>query len=92
MLVMITRQRMIFHGRVQGVGFRVTAQSLARRLDLSGWVRNLPNGTVELIVEGPAARIAQLRSGLADRLPGCIHDVDTTEEPPEGLTGFDIRY
>lgn len=92
MLVMLTRQRMIFHGRVQGVGFRATALSLARRLDLAGWVRNLPNGTVELVVEGPAACLDQLRSGLSDRLPGCIHDVETATEPVEGLTGFDIRH
>ncbi|HMP58078.1 MAG TPA: acylphosphatase [Gemmatales bacterium] len=86
------RQRMIFHGRVQGVGFRVTALRLARALNLGGWVRNLPNGTVELVVEGSAESIAQLRSGLAERLEGCISDVATTDEPLEGLTGFDIRH
>jgi acylphosphatase len=86
------RQHLIFHGQVQGVGFRATAQHLARKLGLAGWVKNLPNGTVELVVEGPEADIAQLRSELGARLPGCIHDVQVTPETPEGLSGFEIRY
>lgn len=89
---MTTRQHLIFHGQVQGVGFRATAQHLARKFGLFGWVKNLPNGTVELVVEGPEAVIAQLRSELAVRLPGCIQDVQETSETPEGLSGFEIRY
>lgn len=89
---MTIRQRLIFYGRVQGVGFRATAQHLARRLGLVGWVKNLPNGAVELVVEGPEAGIASLRSELAARLPGCIRDVQMTPGTPEGLSVFEIRY
>lgn len=46
------RLHMIFSGRVQGVGFRYTACSLARPLGLTGWVRNLWNGDVEMEVQG----------------------------------------
>ena len=48
------RRRLVYHGRVQGVGFRYTARSIARRHPVSGWVRNLPAGTVELLVEAGA--------------------------------------
>ncbi|MBL8829940.1 MAG: acylphosphatase, partial [Planctomycetaceae bacterium] len=46
------RRRVLFHGRVQGVGFRVTTRSIAQRFAVTGWVRNLPDGSVELLAEG----------------------------------------
>ncbi len=55
------------HGRVQGVGYRYFAKMSATRLGLAGWVRNLPNGTVEVYAEGRKSAlesfIAQLRRG-----------------------------
>lgn len=42
----------IYHGRVQGVGFRATVEKIARKYPVTGWVRNLPDGTVELTAEG----------------------------------------
>ena len=45
-------KRVIFEGRVQGVGFRYTVKDLARGFDLCGWVKNLPDGSVELQVMG----------------------------------------
>jgi acylphosphatase len=47
-----TAKHIIFTGRVQGVGFRFTAYSIARRCQLTGIVRNLPDGSVEMIVQG----------------------------------------
>jgi acylphosphatase len=47
-----TARHIIFNGYVQGVGFRFTAHSIARRYQLTGTVRNLPDGSVEMIVQG----------------------------------------
>ena len=47
-------KHIIFAGRVQGVGFRFTAHNVARRYDVSGYVRNRPDGTVEMFAQGPA--------------------------------------
>jgi acylphosphatase len=47
-------------GRVQGVFFRASAEAEAKRLGLTGWVRNRPDGSVELIAEGPRTRLDDL--------------------------------
>lgn len=54
------RRHMLFSGRVQGVGFRYTACYLARSLDLTGWVKNLWDGDVEMEVQGDKRSIARL--------------------------------
>ena len=54
------RWYLVFHGRVQSVGFRYTAKRAADRLGLTGWVRNRDDGTVEMEVQGPRERIEQL--------------------------------
>lgn len=51
------RKHMIFHGRVQGVGFRYTAKYLARSMNLTGWVKNEYDGTVVMEVQGREAMI-----------------------------------
>ena len=53
----IVRWNILFTGSVQHVGFRYTAMYCARDLDLSGWVRNLPDGRVEMEVQGSVGRI-----------------------------------
>jgi acylphosphatase len=50
-------RHVIFIGRVQGVGFRFTALRMAQRHQITGFVRNLPNGTVEMLAQGPARDI-----------------------------------
>jgi acylphosphatase len=54
------RLHAIIHGRVQGVNFRYTTQQTALRLKLTGWVRNLPEGTVEVTAEGQRAALERL--------------------------------
>jgi acylphosphatase len=57
-------------GRVQGVGFRWFVVEKARRLRLSGWVRNRPDGKVELAASGSAAALAELESAVTSGPPG----------------------
>lgn len=52
------RYYIVFKGRVQGVGFRFTAQRLATEFGLTGWVRNLPNGDVDCEVQGSPEKVA----------------------------------
>ena len=63
------RAHLIFHGKVQGVFFRSNCRRKALELGLTGWVRNLPNGTVESIVEGDARRIKVFIEWCRNRQP-----------------------
>lgn len=54
------RRYYIFHGRVQGVGFRITCYQIAMRLGLTGWVRNLSDGTVEVCAQGEELFVQRL--------------------------------
>ena len=65
---------------------------MAEQLGVSGWVRNLPDGGVEAVFEGPAAEAGRLLE-WAHHGPGAavVKDVRAQSEPPEGLTGFQIR-
>ncbi len=58
------RRRAVFHGQVQGVGFRWQAASLARQMGLTGWVRNCDDGTVEMEVQGVSADLDALLEAL----------------------------
>ena len=58
------RQRIVFHGRVQGVGFRYTAKYLAQSLGLTGWVENEFDGTVIMEIQGREPMIHKLQEGL----------------------------
>jgi acylphosphatase len=62
------RQRLhvFYSGRVQGVGFRYTVKSVARGFEVAGTVRNLPDGRVELIVEGQPAELEAFRKAIQD--------------------------
>jgi acylphosphatase len=66
------RRRVIVRGRVQGVGFRWFVREHARTLRLSGWVRNLPDGMVELEVEGPPDRVRELMAHVVEGPDGAV--------------------
>jgi len=69
----VDRARVIFQGTVQGVGFRYTTLRVAKGFpSLTGGVRNLADGTVELIVEGARAEIEALISAVSERMSGYI--------------------
>lgn len=58
------RAHIFYSGRVQGVGFRYTAEKFALDLELTGWVKNLPDNRVELLCEGPKAKIEELMQAI----------------------------
>jgi acylphosphatase len=89
----ITRLTAFFSGSVQGVGFRYTTQSIASRLSVSGYVKNLTDGRVELVAEGERTEIEQLLSEIRSELGAGIQNVDTKWDAPAGESrGFSIRY
>jgi acylphosphatase len=86
------RKRVIYQGRVQGVGFRYTARSVASSFPVAGWVRNLDEGDVELVVEGEPEQVDAFLTALATRMARNLERVNVQEEPPSGLSGFTIRH
>ena len=74
-------KRIIFKGRVQGVGFRYTTQRAANRYDLAGLVRNLPDGSVEAFLQGTAPNIQACLSDLQDTFSGYLREINTTDQP-----------
>lgn len=86
------RKHMIVLGRVQGVGFRYTACVLARRLGLTGWVRNCPDGTVEMEAQGTEADINCLLSMLGKEQFIRIDRVEARVIPVVREKSFEERY
>jgi acylphosphatase len=70
----MVRAHIHFCGTVQGVGFRYTALSIARQLSLTGWVKNLSDGSVQAVVEGPREKIEEFLSSLKGQFGGYIRD------------------
>lgn len=86
-------KRVIYEGRVQGVGFRYTVKDIARGFDVIGWVRNLPDGTVELQAMGERDELEDFLHEIRVESPlaGHIGNHYVTDMPPlEGVTGFSI--
>jgi len=82
-----------FSGRVQGVGFRYTVHNLAMQYDIRGYVRNLPDGRVELVAEGQKGEIDHLLDAVSNKMSGYIKKVDVDVKPPTGeYDHFFIRH
>lgn len=90
---MTIRAHVLVLGRVQGVGFRAAAWEEARALGLAGWVRNRPDGGVELLAEGEEAAVERLVRWCHDGPAGArVTDVEVRREEARGaLGGFSIR-
>ncbi|OLB82575.1 MAG: acylphosphatase [Actinobacteria bacterium 13_2_20CM_2_71_6] len=88
----MVRKRVLISGRVQGVFFRDPCRRVAVEYGVRGWVRNLDDGRVEAVLEGPAERVDRV---VAWAHQGPSHaevtDVAIQAEQPEGLTGFVVR-
>lgn len=85
------RKHIVFHGRVQGVGFRYTAKYLARSLSLTGWVKNEWDGTVAMEIQGREPMVNKLLEGLNRGQFITIEWMDATEIPLEQESSFSVR-
>ena len=88
---MTVRRRVVVHGLVQGVFFRDSCRREARSRQVSGWVRNNDDGTVEAVFEGDEGAVAALVDWAHSGPPGAqVGRVHVAEEQPEGLSGFRV--
>ena len=81
-----TAKHVIFQGQVQGVGFRYTAKQTARQYKITGFVRNLPDGTVEMFLQGSTQDIENCMQDIQESFTGYLRDTRT--EP----VSYDPRY
>ena len=86
------RKHIVFYGRVQGVGFRYYAVNKANQLGLTGWVKNLPDGTVEMELQGEEPLIDQLIIFLQNRTYIWIEKLDARSIPLLDDSSFQERY
>lgn len=87
------RWHIIFLGHVQGVGFRFTCRQVADRFNVSGWVKNLPNNTVEMIVEGDASQNEAYIAAVTASTHGRVIDTSVIKSSATGeFSEFEIRY
>jgi acylphosphatase len=87
------RREVLYAGRVQGVGFRYTVRSLAAGFEVTGFVRNLPDGRVELIVEGEPDEVRGLLEAVQSEMGHYVRDAEETDRPASGrFARFEIRH
>lgn len=87
------RAHVFVSGQVQGVYYRANTRDEATSQGVDGWVKNLDDGRVEAVFEGPRRAVDAMIEWCHEGSPRAkVRDVDAEYEEPEGLTGFDIRY
>ncbi len=86
-------KRLIYSGHVQGVGFRYTTFRIAQSYDVAGYVKNLPDGNVEVLIEGPDRQVESIIDRLGDAMNDFIRSVKQQSlEPSNHYTKFSISY
>ena len=87
-------KRVFYEGRVQGVGFRYTVRNIAKGFDVTGWVRNLPDGRVEMQAAGETGEVDAFLTAIAEsELNAHIRKTEQHEIPPfTDVKGFEIRF
>lgn len=86
-------KRVHYRGNVQGVGFRMTTRRIAERFAVTGYVKNLPDGQVEVVAAGAADEVDRFLGAIAARMAGCIQEHKIADEPASAsFTSFEIRY
>ncbi|TFV69589.1 acylphosphatase [Blastococcus sp. CT_GayMR19] len=86
---MTQRQVAVVSGHVQGVGYRWFVRELASAAGLAGFARNLPDGRVEVVLEGADDAVSRVLTELdGPRAPGTVTRVDVRKAPVQGSSGF----
>ena len=80
-----------YSGRVQGVGFRATARSIARSFRVAGYVKNLPDGRVELAAEGEPSEVDRFIESVRDRMSRNVTDLKVDTRQIQGDVDFKIE-
>jgi acylphosphatase len=89
----MTRLSVLFSGHVQGVGFRMTACHVAQRFAVSGYVRNLRDGRVEMVVEGEPKEAGACVKAVQEAMESYIRETEVSESPGTGqFHSFDVSY
>jgi acylphosphatase len=89
----MTRKTAHFSGDVQGVGFRYATQHLAAPFNVTGYVKNLTDGRVELVIEGPDDQLDGLMQAIQRRMNEYIRKTTAQDSPATGeFNGFAIRH
>lgn len=85
--------RVYYSGRVQGVGFRFTASSLAREFNIKGWVKNLPDGRVEIIAVQGREELEKFLKEIYESFKSYIVDLDTQWSGPDrDFVDFEVKF
>lgn len=86
------RRSVYFSGRVQGVGFRYTTVQISEGFEVSGYVRNLPDGRVEAVIEGEPGEVERCQAAVTAEMRSYIRDIQQHDSPATGeFVGFQIR-
>lgn len=89
----IRTERIVFSGRVQGVGFRFATRGIARRFSVVGFVRNRSDGTVEIVIRGNENSVNEVVRQIAEHFCGNITGIDRVPvEFDEPFLCFEIRH
>jgi acylphosphatase len=87
---MQTCKRVHYSGTVQGVGFRMTARRVAEKYAVTGYVKNLRDGRVELVAAGEADEVERFLGAVAARMAGYIRTQEVHDEPMQSFDGFEV--
>ncbi len=87
------RRQILYRGLVQGVGFRYTTRRLATRFDVTGYVRNVPDGQVLVVAEGQPDEVKRFLSAVKAEMGSYIEGARESVTPPTGeFRSFEIRH
>ena len=87
------RRQVIYTGRVQGVGFRFTCRHIAQGFAVTGFVKNVEDGTVQLVAEGAPEILDGYLAAIAERMGSNIRKAEVSTSSPTGqFTAFEITY